>query len=296
MNELYATIAARLAEAGGRDFDLGSVEPVGGGCINDAVVLRDTAGARYFVKLHDASRLDMFEAEREGLEALAATDTVRVPRPLLHGTCHARAFLALEYLPLTRASGAAMVDLGRLLARMHAATADAFGWHRDNTIGETLQPNGRSADWSTFWVERRLGPQIELARSHGASKALLRTGESLLAEVPALLAGHRPRPSLLHGDLWGGNCAADSDGRPVLFDPAVYYGDREADLAMTELFGGFTRGFRDAYESAWPLEPGYPRRRELYNVYHVLNHFNLFGGGYAAQAQSMMERLLGELR
>lgn len=292
MDALYENIAAMLAAREGGPFELAAVEPAAGGCINDAAVLRDRRGERFFVKLHDASRIDMFEAEREGLEAIAATGTVRVPRPLLCGTDGGRAFLVLEHVPLTRPGGAAMAELGRELARMHGNTAESFGWHRDNTIGATAQANAWMGSWEAFWVDRRLGPQLRLAASRGAGGRLVRTGEALLAKVPELLAGHRPQPSLLHGDLWGGNCGADGDGRPVLFDPAVYYGDREADLAMTELFGGFSRGFRDAYESTWPLEPGYARRRELYNLYHLLNHFNLFGGGYAAQAQSTMERLL----
>ena len=171
-------------------------------------------------------------------------------------------------------------------------TEARFGWGRDNTIGPTPQANAWSGDWTEFFRERRLRPQLELARRGGLARALSAPGERLLGCVDRLLAGHRPAASLLHGDLWGGNWLASSGGEPVLFDPAVYYGDRETDVAMTRLFGGFGAAFYRAYEAAAPLPPGWPERCELYNLYHVLNHANLFGSAYARQAQSIIERLL----
>jgi fructosamine-3-kinase len=155
--------------------------------------------------------------------------------------------------------------------------------------------NTPSASWTEFFRERRLRYQLELAARNGYGGRLQELGAELLAHIEPLLADHTPAPSLLHGDLWGGNAAVDSEGAPVIFDPAVYYGDREADLAMTRLFGGFSAAFYSAYESAWPLPKGARARVDLYNLYHVLNHVNLFGGGYEAQAESMMERLLGAL-
>jgi fructosamine-3-kinase len=204
------------------------------------------------------------------------------------------AFLVLEHLDL-RGNGD-YAALGRSLAAVHSIRGEFFGWLRDNYIGRTPQLNRCSPSWSDFWREARLGPQLSLARENGLGKSLLRKGEQLAEAIPVLLSQHAPAASLLHGDLWSGNAGFLADGTPVLFDPAVYWGDREADLAMTELFGGFPQDFYSAYAEAAPLDPGYAVRKTLYNLYHVLNHANLFGGGYAAQAERMIERLLAELR
>ena len=178
---------------------------------------------------------------------------------------------------------------------MHRTTRAEFGWVRDNTIGATPQPNTPDPDWVRFWARQRLGFQLALAARNGHGGALQRLGETLLGRLPDLL-DHAPAPSLLHGDLWGGNLGYMRDGEPVIYDPAVYYGDREADLAMTELFGGFGGDFYAAYREAWPLDPGYASRRDLYNLYHVLNHLNLFGGGYLGQALNLLGRLLAQVR
>jgi fructosamine-3-kinase len=167
---------------------------------------------------------------------------------------------------------------------------------RDNTIGRTPQANAASDDWAEFFRERRLRPQLELTKAHGFAELLATPGERLLESVHVLLAGHRPAASLLHGDLWGGNWLASASGEPVLIDPAVYYGDRETDLAMTRLFGGFGERFYQAYQAAAPLAPAAQARCELYNLYHVLNHANLFGGGYALQARAIIEHLLAQAR
>jgi fructosamine-3-kinase len=167
---------------------------------------------------------------------------------------------------------------------------------RDNTIGRTPQVNAASEDWAEFFRERRLRPQLQMAAVHGFADLPAAAGERLLESVQGLLAGHRPSASLLHGDLWGGNWLAALSGEPVLIDPAVYYGDRETDLAMTRLFGGFGERFYQAYQAAAPLVFGWQARAELYNLYHVLNHANLFGGGYARQARDMIEHLLAPAR
>jgi fructosamine-3-kinase len=180
--------------------------------------------------------------------------------------------------------------LARMLARVHRVTGPRYGWPHDNHIGLGIQANGWCADWAEFWRERRMRPQIELARNNGF----------IVEEPPVerLLAGHRPEPSLLHGDLWRGNAGfipGAAGLEPVVFDPAVYYGDRECDLAMTELFGGFPRAFYDAYAEAYPLAAGYEKRKTLYNLYHLLNHLNLFGEGYLAQVQGALRLLLDAL-
>jgi fructosamine-3-kinase len=185
--------------------------------------------------------------------------------------------------------------LGELLAVQHRVTREKFGWHRDNTIGSTPQSNIESADWVEFLREQRLRPQLKLAENNGARADLIDSGERLCERLAHFFTDYRPAPSLLHGDLWGGNWASDAGGQPVLFDPAVYFGDREADIAMTHLFGGFGPSFYEAYWRTWPLDAGVTSRVALYNLYHVLNHFNLFGGGYAQQALAMTQRLLAEL-
>ena len=266
---------------------------VQGGCINESYRWESRSGP-LFVKVAPVGQLAMFEAEADGLRDLARANAVRVPRVLASGADEHNAFLALEWIDLAHSSSpAASAKLGEQLARQHRVTAAQFGWHRDNTIGSTAQVNTPSVSWAEFFRERRLRYQLELAARNGYGGRLQELGDELLERVAAFFADHRPAPSLLHGDLWGGNAAVDAGGAPVIFDPATYYGDREADLAMTRLFGGFSAGFYSAYEAAWPLPEGARTRDDLYNLYHVLNHLNLFGGGYEAQAESMLERLLG---
>ena len=225
-----------------------------------------------FLKEADAARAGAFAAEAEGLEALRPH--IRVPQVLDHGVKGGKAFIRLEHLDLQRGDYA---SFGRMLAALHRQTGARYGWHRDNYIGLSPQQNGWSDDWAEFWRERRLRPQFERA--------------GLKCEFfEHLLQDHRPRPSLLHGDLWNGNAGFTAEG-PVVFDPAVYYGDREADLAMTELFGGFPLDFYTAYEEVYPLDKGYQTRKHLYNLYHLLNHLNLFGGGYLAQVKATLSLL-----
>ena len=286
---ISAGLAAALEPLTG---ELAESRPAGGGSINESLSLAGQDGRRWFLKLNDASLEDMFAAEAAGLEELAGVNAVRVPIPLAHGTADDQAYLLLEYLDLGAATGAAADELGRRLAAQHRVCQDRFGWHCDNTIGRTPQPNSWCDDWVEFWGEYRLGFQLELARRNGHDHGLFERGMALQARLPQLLGGHSPSASLLHGDLWGGNWGALRDGEPVIFDPAVYFGDRETDLAMTQLFRGYPAEFYSAYEAAWPLAPGYEQRFLLYNLYHVLNHLNLFGQAYAAQASGLMDRLL----
>lgn len=290
---LWDAIATAIAEATGESFRPRAPRGVGGGCINAAHVLED-GRRRFFVKTHEAGRLVMFEAEAAGLAELSRAGALRVPRPVCTGGADGRAFLVLEYIAFGSGSAATAGRLGEGLAALHRETRAAFGWERDNTIGATPQPNGWMEDWVAFLRERRLGFQLHLAEGNGAPARVLDKGQRLLERLNGFFSGYRPAASLLHGDLWGGNWAADEAGDPVIFDPAVYFGDREADLAMTELFGGFPADFYAAYRAAWPLDAGYSVRRALYNLYHVLNHFNLFGGGYLGQAERMLDRLLAE--
>jgi protein-ribulosamine 3-kinase len=286
-----AALAAELQALSGLPCAAAPAASVSGGSINRCY--RWPAGAHsLFVKVAAESRAGMLTAEAEGLAALAAAGALRVPRVLARGSAGGAAFLALEWLDAVPAHTAAERALGEGLARLHAVTQGRFGFTNDNFIGLTPQRNGASDDWAEFFRERRLRPQLRLLED-GGNPALAAALEQLLPRVEALLAGHRPAPSLLHGDLWGGNWLALGDQTPVIYDPAVYYGDRETDLAMTRLFGGFGAAFYRAYHAIAPLAAGAERRAELYNLYHVLNHANLFGGGYLGQARALTERLLG---
>jgi fructosamine-3-kinase len=239
----------------------------------------------------------MLEAEAAGLQELASAGAVRVPRVLAMGVAGEHAYLALEWIDLGTASASASQGrLGTELARQHRRTAERFGWHRDNAIGSTPQVNAWSSSWPDFFRDARLRYQLCLAEDNGFGGRLQERGGALLGRVGDFFVDHQPPPSLLHGDLWGGNAGVDANGAPVIFDPAVYYGDREADLAMTRLFGGFSSSFYTAYEAAWPLPPSARSRVGLYNLYHVLNHLNLFGGGYLRQAESIIDRLLATSR
>ncbi len=295
MNPPWSIIAPHIAQATGAPFHVEEQRAVGGGCISQAHLVSG-AGRRYFVKLNEARALAMFEAEAEGLRELAASQAIRVPAPVCCGVAGAHAYLVLEYLDLGRGGKDSQQRLGAQLAALHQVQGKRFGWHRDNTIGATPQSNDYADDWCGFWQERRIGFQLRRLAERGHGGRLQRRGDQLLAAIPALLDGHRPQPSLLHGDLWSGNYAFDEQGAPVIFDPAVYYGDRETDLAMTELFGGFSPAFYHAYAAAFPLAAGYEQRKTLYNLYHILNHANLFGSGYLGQAEAMIDLLLSRVR
>ncbi len=271
-----------------------SVRAVSGGSINACYSVRDRDGRNLFLKLNEQDCADMFAAEFESLSELRSAAAVRVPEPIAHGATDDCAWLLLEHLALEPGSPAAAARLGAELAAQHRRTAQLFGWRRDNRIGSTLQRNVQQREWLAFFRNYRLGFQLRLAAESGAGPELADRGARLLELLPRFFENHAPEPSLLHGDLWGGNWSMTAAGVPVIFDPAVYYGDRETDFAMTELFGGFPSQFRAAYEAAWPLAAGYRERRHVYNLYHVLNHLNLFGGAYLRQALALIDRLLTE--
>lgn len=290
----WNTITEHISAATDQAFTAQSVQTLTGGDINAAFRLQDTHKS-YFVKLNRPERVAMFAAEFAGLQALAQTQTLRVPAPVVYGRSNSHAFLVLEYLELGRSHPASDRLLGQQLARLHQQVQPYFGWHRDNTIGSTLQPNPQSNNWLNFWREHRLEFQLQLAAKNGYGGRLQNKGERLCSELDVFFTSYMPTPSLLHGDLWAGNAAADKQGQPVVFDPACYYGDREADLAMTELFGGFSQDFYAAYQEIWALNEGYRVRKSLYNLYHILNHLNLFGDNYLRQAENSIIALLSEI-
>jgi fructosamine-3-kinase len=290
----WQEIAAQISSLD-THFVLEKISAIGGGCINETYHIQGN-DQHYFVKLNKASSLLMFEAEAMGLKEIQNSHALRVPDPKCSGHNDFHAWLVLEYLELTDTANQHAEALGSGLAGMHRTFSAQFGWIRDNTIGSTLQKNDRSSDWIHFWRYNRLGHQLQLAKTNGYQGKLQTQGERLMADLELFFTGSRINASLLHGDLWSGNYSFNSAGQPVLFDPAVYYGDREADLAMTELFGGFPAQFYASYQDAYPLDAGYRTRKTLYNLYHVLNHLNLFGGGYLRQAEQILDRLLAEIK
>lgn len=291
MSAPLEAITRQLADHLGTALQYKGHQSLYGGDINQSFLLKTDADP-LFIKLNKASRLSMFEAEAAALLEMHYTQAVRVPQPLLTGTANNHAFLVMEYIEMGSTSAQSEESLGHQLALMHQIRRPNFGWDRDNTIGSTPQQNSEHTDWISFWREQRITPQLQWAAKRGCSHSLLQNGEQLLEQLDTLLADHTVVPAMLHGDLWGGNWSTAQTGEPVLYDPALYYGDRETDIAMTELFGGFAQRFYDAYNEAWPLDEGYSERKPLYNLYHILNHFNLFGGGYGHQAERMIDQLL----
>ena len=277
-----------VEQATGEAFRAESFQSCHGGCIHESGVVSD--GVRsFFVKINGLDAETMFAAEAMGLQALGEVRALRIPRVIGQGATSNQAFLVLEALDLGgRPSGGEWRQLGVSLAALHRIQGPSHGWDGDNFIGKTPQANGRHDSWAEFFVEERLRPQFAMAEANGFS---FPDAEDFMKRAGELLAGHHPIPSLLHGDLWSGNVGFNGSGEPAIFDPATYHGDRETDLAFTEFFGGFAPEFYAAYRESYPLEGGYEKRRDLYNLYHVLNHANLFGGGYASQAQGMMRSL-----
>jgi fructosamine-3-kinase len=288
--KLYSDLSAAIQESTQRPFEIRRAISVGGGSINKAFRLEGTQNERFFLKINDARHYPMFNAEKAGLEAIAATNTLRVPRPIAQGISDDQSYLILENLDLQPHGKAA--ELGFQLAALHRCTNRQFGFSQDNFIGTTAQQNTLSNNWIDFWRVQRLGFQLQLAVDNGYGSQLQSLGMKLLEILPSFFEDYSPQPSLLHGDLWSGNHAFMADGSPAIFDPAVYFGDRERDIAMTELFGGYPASFYDAYWASWPLDAGYGFRRDLYNLYHILNHVNLFGESYVAPARGLMQRLL----
>lgn len=295
MNGRWQAVEKRLNTSQHTNISFIEMDSISGGCINQAWKATDSSGKHWFIKENTVDLLAMFEAEYSGLEEIHQHQVIKVPKPICVGNTDSFSYLVLEYIPLH--SGINQSMTGKQLSAMHQITADnnQFGWSRNNTIGATPQHNQQNDNWVNFWKQQRLLPQLSLAQKKGYTNSAYDAGLKLADNLEVFFQQYHPSPSLLHGDLWGGNCATDSANNPVIFDPALYYGDRETDIAMTELFGGFNPTFYNAYNNEYPLDSGYKTRKTLYNLYHILNHYNLFGGGYASQAESMTKQLLSEI-
>lgn len=290
---IWIEVAQQISQVTGKHFEIIDRQAVRGGCINQAYQIITNRQDRYFIKLNQPDLAPMFAAEAKGLLEMAATETMTVPLPICWGVVTDYSYLVLNYLDLTeRSSPKSWTQMGQNLAAMHRyriTDPPQFGWHLNNTIGSTPQVNTWETDWMTFFKNHRIDYQLQLARRQGGH---FPKATQLLATIPQILANHHPQPSLVHGDLWGGNAGFTTTGNPVIFDPATYWGDREVDLALTELFGGFPAAFYQGYESICPLDAGYAQRKVLYNLYHILNHYNLFGGSYQHQANKTIDSLL----
>jgi len=263
--------------------------PVSGGSVAASWRLECSSG-RAFVKTMPVSQAALLDAERDGLKRLARAGRIRTPAILGNDRIGDLAWLALEWLELEALSADAGAALGRQLVDLHHCRAETFGLGSDNFIGAMPQRNTQTADWTEFLFEHRLGFQLErLAENRPDFGTGLK--HRLRDAWHGRFADYAPAPSLLHGDLWAGNAGRLRDGKPVLFDPAVHYGDRECDLAMADLFGGFGAAFFDAYAERWPLEHGWRLRRRFYQLYHLLNHANLFGGHYVSASVRLIEEL-----
>lgn len=275
----YISLKEAIADVCGPGRQIIDQRYVAGGDINEAHALSLDDGTVLFMKSNALSALDNFKAEAQGLEAIRNTGAIGVPEILGVGTNAGASFLLMEYI-----SGAPRVKnywevFAAELAAMHRSDVSTFfGFPNDNWIGSRKQINRKNDSWIAFYRDCRLQPQFEAAKTYFTASDR-RKIEYLLSHLDHFLI-EPERPSLVHGDLWSGNKITGNDGKCWLIDPAVYYGHPEVDIAMTELFGGFDGRFYEAYKEAGGMEPGYADRRDLYNLYQLLNHLNIFGGGY----------------
>jgi fructosamine-3-kinase len=286
---MWKEIATEITKNINHPFEISDRQSVGGGCINQAYKLISN-DLTLFIKLNQASAVEMFTAEYLGLKEMFGTNTIRVPKPICYGIAGNNSYLVLEWLEIGRGKENSWFEMGQKLALLHKhKKASQFGWSRNNTIGSTPQINTWCDNWADFFAEHRIGYQLRLANRKGGN---FTNPDKTIETVRQILSTIKPQPSLLHGDLWSGNADCSIDGEPVIFDPATYYGDRETDLAMTELFGGFPAAFYRGYNQEWQLDQEYQQRKIIYNLYHILNHFNLFGSSYASQAASMIRQII----
>jgi fructosamine-3-kinase len=290
--ENLSFICDAISKKSRQPFRLTSKSSLSGGCINQCSQLEGHNSSSFFLKQNRKSFLPFFEAEALALEEIKNTDSVRVPEVITFGVTDDSAFLVLEFIHEGMSNHKGQKELGIHLANLHKIKKPYYGWNRDNCIGATPQPNPSTQDWVSFYRDSRLLHQFDLAHK----KSVIFDGEeTLINNLEFFFHDYSPHPSLLHGDLWGGNTGYTQEGAPFIFDPASYYGDRETDLAFTYMFGGFNSSFYQGYEETFPLHSGFSIRKILYNLYHELNHFNLFGGGYADSAQSSINQLIPKL-
>ena len=293
VHPIPAEVVERIECETGEPSTIETCRSVSGGCINQAWVVSTTSGMEFFIKSNPDCSEAVFATEANGLNAMNATETIRVPAVITFGQLSSGpAFLVLEAISSHTRAGNFYETFGRQLAEMHRRGRSAqFGFDSDNWLGASLQMNPRRDDWRTFWVEARLIPQLKMAQDNGvSSQKLQQLGQALISRIDRFINDDGEPPALIHGDLWSGNYLSDENGQPVILDPACYYANREAEFGMTKLFGGFPPQFYDAYQEAWPLTDGWETRTELYTLYHLLNHLNLFGTSYLGGCLEILQR------
>lgn len=295
--QLWRDIQDKISDHLQRAIKIQRVIPVTGGDISKSFLLHCLT-ERFFVKVNKLELAALFTAEAHALAEISNNIPDACPNVICAGSNADNSYLVLQYLDLSTRSNAAEGVLGELIARLHnienntAPHSLQYGWMEDNFIGLTPQKNTWTASWCEFFIEQRLKPQTLLARQNGFDRQFRSISSELMSAVESLLKLYQPTPSLLHGDLWSGNAAIDNQGRGRIYDPATYYGDAECDIAMTELFGGFGSQFYEAYYQLRPQKSDYLQRKTIYNLYHMLNHLNLFGSGYLAQVQRYIKLIM----
>lgn len=289
--DLYTRIEQALSELKQEDIRIENRQQAFGGCIHNSQSLRLSDGSQYFVKNHPQADLypGLFAAEFKALSLIYQTRTIRVPEPILYEDD----FILMEYFQQGEKSNRWHEEIGQRLAQMHLKTqTDEYGFDEDNYLGTSKQINSKTQNWLEFWCENRLAYQLNLFSKKAGNDVLIKKGYKLVDNLDAILEAIEEPPVLLHGDLWSGNASADELGAPIIFDPASYYGHREAEIGMMRMFGGFGPRVEAAYEEIWPLQDGSERRIRLYRLYHELNHLNLFGGAYYTACLSSIDSLL----
>ena len=282
---IWNAIDDQVSENCGLLFSTESRQTLSGGDINKAYCLSNKQD-RYFVKINKSTLESMFSAECIGLNALVASKTFKIPKVIAKGVFEDKSYLVLEFIEMIATGNT--FEFAKALANLHLKTHASFGFESDNFIGLNIQENNWCENWGEFFINYRLKPQlkkIESSHSLGQTKRLL-------VSISEFLNQHQPKPSLVHGDLWQGNVSYLRNGLPVIYDPACYYADHEVDLAMLELFGSPGNNFFEHYHKYYPIHSGYSIRKEIYNLYHILNHANMFGGGYVQQSKSMLENIV----
>lgn len=286
---MWQAISQRLSDELLFDYQIRERSRVEGGDISECYMISD-GEQRYFVKINSKEFLNKFVAEVDNLNELRKTNTIYVPEVVLVDSCKHNSFLILNYLstkPLDNSKS--NFQLGVSLANLHLwGDQREYGFDQDNFIGETLQPNRWRKKWSRFFAEQRIGWQLKLLEEKGISFGKI---DDIVESINQKLIHHHPKPSLLHGDLWTGNAANTAFG-PLCYDPACYWGDKECDIAMTELFEGFHPAFYQGYQSVTRLDDQYSQRKTIYNLYHILNHCNLFGGHYLDEADQYLSQIM----